>query len=61
MASTSVTTAPLPSVQAVWKIIRKGHPIKALVKDENAPVPTEIPEGCMLLKIQAASLNPVCV
>jgi len=61
MCPTSATVVPLPSVQTVWKIVRKGSPAKALVKDENAPVPTKIPEGCILLKIQAASLNPVYV
>ena len=61
MASTSATTATLPSVQTVWKIVRKGDPAKALVKDVEAPIPKEIPDGCVLVKIQAASLNPAYV
>ena len=61
MASTPVTATALPSVQTVWKIVRKGDPAKALVKEENAPVPNKIPEGCVLVKVQAASLNPVYV
>ena len=60
MASTSESTASLPSVQTVWKIVRKGDPAKALVKEE-APVPKIIPKGYVLIKIQAASLNPMCV
>jgi len=58
MASTSATSSVLPSVQTVWKIVRRGDPIKALVKDDNAPVPKKIPKGCVLIKVQAASLNP---
>ena len=61
MASISTATTSLPSVQTVWKIVRRGDPAKALVKDQNAPVPTKIPEGYVLVKIQAASLNPVYV
>ncbi|KAF9647155.1 NAD(P)-binding protein [Thelephora ganbajun] len=59
MASASATTPTLPSTQTVWKIVRKGVPAKALVKEENAPVPKKIPKGNVLVKIQAASLNPV--
>ena len=61
MASTSASAASLPSVQTAWKIVRRGDPAKALVKEENAPVPKKILQGSMLVKIQAASLNPVCV
>lgn len=61
MSPTSATAGSLPSVQAVWKIVRKGDPAKALVKEENAPVPTKIPEGCVLVRIRAASLNPAYV
>lgn len=61
MASTSASTTSLPSVQTVWKIVRRGDPAKALVKDENAPVPKEVPRGYVLVKIQAAALNPVYV
>ncbi|KAF9790683.1 hypothetical protein BJ322DRAFT_1135184 [Thelephora terrestris] len=59
MASTSASTPSLPPVQTVWRIVRSGDPAKALVKDENAPVPKKIPKGYVLVKIQAASLNPV--
>lgn len=60
MASTSAASVvPLPSVQTVWRIVRRGDPAEALVKDENAPVPKKIPKGYVLVKVQAASLNPV--
>jgi len=51
---------PLPSVQTAYRIVRKGDPVKALVRDDNAPVPTNIPRGQVLIKVQAVSLNPVC-
>jgi len=59
MTSASATTSALPSVQTVWKIVRRGDPARALVKEENAPIPTKIPKGYVLVKVQAASLNPV--
>ena len=61
MDSTSASASSLPSTQTVWKIVRKGDPAKVLVKEENAPVPKKIPKGHVLVKIQAASLNPVYV
>ena len=51
---------PLPSVQTAYRIVRKGDPATALVKDDNAPVPTDIPKGHVLVKVQAVSLNPMC-
>ena len=38
-----------------------GDPAKALVKEENILVPKEIPKGYVLVKVQAAALNPVYV
>lgn len=52
-------TANLPSVQQAWRIVRSGAPEKALVLDLNVPVPTKIPAGEILVKVQAAALNPV--
>jgi len=50
---------PLPSVQTAYRIVRKGDPARALLKDDNAPVPTDIPTGHVLVKVQAVSLNPM--
>lgn len=52
-------TTNLPSVQHAWRIVRRGDPTKALVLDTNFPVPTKIPNGEVLVKVQAAALNPV--
>lgn len=51
---------PLPSVQTAYRIVRKGDPATALVRDDNAPVPTDIPKDNVLVKVQAVSLNPMC-
>jgi len=50
---------PIQFTASMWKIVRRGDAAKALIKQENAPVPKEIPEGYVLVKMQAASLNPV--
>ncbi|OCH92073.1 NAD(P)-binding protein [Obba rivulosa] len=47
-----------PSTQRAWRVVRKGYPSKAL-RLENLPVPTQLSSGEVLVKIQAASLNPV--
>lgn len=52
---------PLPSVQTAYRIVRKGDPVTALVRDDNTPVPTSIPRGQVLIRVQAVSLNPMCV
>jgi len=52
---------PLPSVQTAYRIVRKRDPATALVRDDDVPVPTNIPKGHVLVKVQAVSLNPMCV
>lgn len=52
-------TTSLPSNQKVWRVIRSGNPTTALVLDTQVPVPTKIPTGEVLIKVQAAALNPV--
>lgn len=49
----------IPTTQRAWRIVRRGTPAEALVLDNNVPVPKNIPEGEVLVKIQAAALNPV--
>ena len=50
---------PLLSVQTAYRIVRKGNPTTALVRDNNTPVPVNIPKGQVLIKVQAVSLNPM--
>ena len=40
-------------------IVRKGKPADALVLDEHAAVPSKLAKDEVLVKIQAAALNPV--
>ena len=51
----------IPETQRVWKVVRNGEPKVALELDEHAPVPSKLPEGEVLVKVQAAALNPVYV
>ena len=46
-----------PKMQRAWRAIRRGAPSKALAL-QDIPVPT-LSEGEVLVKVQAAALNPV--
>ncbi|KAF9501287.1 NAD(P)-binding protein [Pleurotus eryngii] len=48
-----------PTMQKAWIIERMGHPSKTLKLKSDWPVPSEIPKDHVLVKIQAAALNPV--
>ena len=62
MATTSSAGAPapgfVPSTQRTWRIVRRGEPTKALVLDNEAPVPTLKP-GQLLVRVQAVSFHNV--
>ena len=64
MATTSATDVPtsrfVPAKQRVWRIVRKGEPSKALVLDNEAPVPT-LGSGEVLVRVQAVSFHTVSV
>ena len=64
MASTSVADVPkpgfIPAKQRAWRIVRKGEPPKALVLDNDAPIPTLKP-GEILVRVQAVSFHNVSV
>ena len=57
-ASTTGVPAPgfVPATQRVWRIVRRGEPTKALVLDNEAPVPTLKP-GRVLVRVQAVSFH----
>ncbi|KAF4578555.1 hypothetical protein EYR36_000362 [Pleurotus pulmonarius] len=48
-----------PTTQKAWIVERMGHPSKALKLKSDWPVPSEIPKDHVLVRIQAAALNPV--
>ncbi|KAF7972645.1 hypothetical protein HWV62_17312 [Athelia sp. TMB] len=49
----------IPTAQKTWKVVRQGKPSKALEFDEHSAVPSELKRGEVLVKVQAAALNPV--
>lgn len=49
----------LPETQQAWIIERRGPPSKALSLRSDWEVPTQLNEGQVLVKVQAAALNPV--
>ena len=51
----------IPATQKAWKVVRRGSPAQALVCDEKADVPSKLAPGEILVKVQAAALNPVFV
>jgi NADPH:quinone reductase-like Zn-dependent oxidoreductase len=51
----------IPKTQRAWRVLRRGHPSKALEFAQNAPVRTDLADGEVLVKVGAAALNPVCV
>ncbi|KAF8911157.1 hypothetical protein CPB84DRAFT_1842406 [Gymnopilus junonius] len=52
-------TTTIPDVQSAWVNVARGAPDKALLFEQNWPVPKDLAEGEVLVKVQAAALNPV--
>ncbi|KAJ7130303.1 NAD-P-binding protein [Mycena epipterygia] len=46
------------STYSAWFVTQKGHPSKVLQLKTGLPVPTELKKGHVLIKVQAAALNP---
>lgn len=51
----------IPAVQKAWVNVRRGKPSEAVLFRDDYPVPSKLPPGEVLIKIQAAAYNPVCV
>lgn len=49
----------IPEIQQAWRVAAKGVPSKVLRYDKNVPVPKKLATGEVLVKVQAAALNPV--
>ncbi|KAJ6581358.1 hypothetical protein B0H19DRAFT_1330286 [Mycena capillaripes] len=44
---------------SAWFAVKKGHPAQALQLRTDLPVPTKLPKGHVLIKVQAVALNPI--
>ncbi|KAG6831298.1 hypothetical protein H0H92_011505 [Tricholoma furcatifolium] len=49
----------LPLSQRAWIVERRGPPAKALTLRSDWPVPSKLKQGDVLVRVQAAALNPV--
>ncbi|KAI0340529.1 NAD(P)-binding protein [Trametopsis cervina] len=49
----------IPTQQRAWLVVKRGHPQQAVVLDEHHSVPSKLAAGEVLVKIQAAALNPI--
>ncbi|KAI0375056.1 NAD-P-binding protein [Pilatotrama ljubarskyi] len=52
------STLKIPATQKSWRVTAKGKPAKVL-KLVETPVPAKLKKGEVLVKVQAAALNPV--
>ncbi|PCH38315.1 NAD(P)-binding protein [Wolfiporia cocos MD-104 SS10] len=49
----------IPQTQQAWRATAKGAPGKVLRLDNDVPVPVKLKKGEVLVKVQAAALNPI--
>jgi hypothetical protein len=61
MATTTDSEPPLPKTQKAWLVTARGHPSNALTFTENHPVSSDLLPDEVLVKVQAAALNPMSV
>ena len=47
--------------QEAWRVLGVGDPWAVLALDPNVPIPSELAEDEVLVRVQAAALNPMCV
>ena len=58
-ATQTATRRALPQSQKAWMIVRKGKPSEALVLEKAAEVPSKLAKGEVLIRVEAAALNPM--
>ena len=51
----------IPTKQRAWMVVGRDVPRKAMKFVEDAEVPSKLKPGDVLIKVQAAALNPACV
>ena len=59
VVGTRIFMSHIPDIQRAWTVITKGVPAKALALNSVWPVPKKLEAGEVLIKVQAAALNPV--
>lgn len=59
MSTAKLANTTIPEKQRAWVVVKRGKPKNALVFDQKAPVPSDLGPGEVLLRVQAAALNPV--
>ena len=57
----STPPTPIPEKHKAWLAVKRGTPAQGLRFDENVQLSSKLRPGEVLVKIQAAALNPVCV
>ena len=56
---TDMENTKIPTTQRAWRSVRRGVPSKSLELQDNVPVASDLQDGEVLVKIEAAALNPV--
>lgn len=56
--TTTASEKKLPATQKAWRVRGSGMPEKVL-KFGDAPISAKLKKGEVLIKVQAAALNPV--
>lgn len=49
----------IPSKQTAWTVLNRGTPRKVLYLTKDWPVSKDLKSGEVLIKVQAAALNPL--
>jgi NADPH:quinone reductase-like Zn-dependent oxidoreductase len=49
----------IPKTQRAWRVVTQGPPSKALRFEQDVPTPSALKPNDVLIKVQAAALNPV--
>ncbi|KAJ7135902.1 NAD(P)-binding protein, partial [Mycena epipterygia] len=49
----------MTTTYSAWFVVRRGHPAEVLQLKAGLPIPTKVPPGNVLVKVQATALNPV--
>ncbi|KAI0343538.1 NAD-P-binding protein [Trametopsis cervina] len=54
-----MSTTEIPKKQQAWIVVRRGEPKDAVKFTDQREVPSKIPKGHALIKVEAAAMNPV--